>query len=486
MSENIEYKITWEDIERRAQQRPKIALAVDDEADQRELVSTALQEMDTFFGNDAYFAVLTQFGIGVMAEQTPNDLGIFVASTHEAGLHAALTFAEAGAAPTILAYDINIMGDRKMNGVEAALDVVALSGGKAPVVFFTAYNAAEYSGFKNTESGDGIYYIVQKSEGTERLKIVIREAQYCADVRVVLDEVRIEKEHYLARLTKEVEEALKTALTAENDVDMISRDLEAICDRMGDYETFAANKIHDYMHDALAIVETVKTSSTVHPLGEVAVEQTTIDQKIEAKRQGITAIKDALEAQQYDRVAGLVERLSERATADTWFYEMLKPDWGKEQGTVIVLGDYVLERLEERVPGGVVIKRGESNIEDLGYRETQVEQVIRGVQMLLVAGERALREVGLKGANEDVEVTVDAMSTDDNLSLTLRYNIRRTASDTKGMRNELEAQLGFNTLGQRLLEMAYVAEAVKPRIEATYNPNSLSIKVELSEGPLMR
>jgi hypothetical protein len=106
--------------------------------------------------------------------------------------------------------------------------------------------------------------------------------------------------------------------------------------------------------------------------------------------------------------------------------------------------------------------------------------------MLLVAGERALREVGLKGANEDVEVTVDAMSTDDNLSLTLRYNIRRTASDTKGMRNELEAQLGFNTLGQRLLEMAYVAEAVKPRIEATYNPNSLSIKVELSEGPLMR
>src|SRR3989338_557138 len=443
MSENIEYIVTWADVERRAQERPKIVLAVDDEPDQRDLVSSALQEMDTFWGSEAYFNALTQFEIGIMAEQTPTELAIFVASTHEAGLHAALRLTEAGAAPTILAYDINIMGDNKMNGIEAALDVVALTGGNAPVVFVTAYDAKDFSGFKNAGNSTGAFYIVQKSEGSEKVKTVVREAQYCADVRVVLNEIKEEKERYLARLTTEVGIALQTAIKGKSnaEIDMIGRDLEAICDKAGTYQTFRPVQIYESMQETLDVLDRVKISSSVHPLGNTDEEQNGIDQQIMALKDRIHQVKTALETHQYHIIPTLVENVIGRASADASFYDMMRSDWGNEKGNIMVMGGYVLERVAEKAPGGVAVREGDSNIAEMSYSQKQVERVVTGLQMLLVAGERALREVGAKDAGEDVDVTVDVTSTDNKLYVVLNYNLSRIVTDTAAMKRELEDQL---------------------------------------------
>ena len=484
MTETLEYKISWNDIVGRAQERAKIALAVDDEADQRDLVSSALAEMDTFFGNDQYASTVTTFDLGIMAEQTPVELGVFVASTHEAGLHAAMKFAEAGAAPTLLVYDINIMGSNNpMNGIEAALDVVALTGGTAPVVFFTAYNPRDFAGFESAGKSTGVFYVVQKGEGTERLKEVVREAQYCADIKAVLAEVRAEKELYLAKL-RQVGEEMNAQLQGKAPEDA-AEELRRICDRVGVYDTFLATDMRDYMTETLTVLEGVEMSSDTDQLGNVDVEHSGIDQKISEVQRTIGIIREVLDSGAYERIENLVGYLTESASdSGCAFYDMMQPDW-ETNGKAMVTGAYVFEELESRTPGGISIRKGEYGIERTSYDSTAIEHVLRGVQMLIVAGERALRQAEVKSASEERVVTIDAFETREDLHLRLYFEGDGTRAQE--VRREMEEQIAYKELAPKLFRMPYGIEGIKPVIEAACGTSEygLIIRVQLRQKELV-
>ncbi len=485
MTQTLEYRITWNDVEKRAQERPKIALVVDDEADQRGLISNALSEMDTFFGNESYSNTITTFELGIMAEETVLENAIFVAGTHEAGLHAAMKFAEAGAAPTLLVYDINIMGNSNpMNGLEAALDVVALTGGTAPVVFFTAYDAKDFAGFESAGNGNGVFYLVQKAEGTEILKQVVREAQYYADVVAVLGQVKKEKEVYLALIKREVAEALQSAIKGK-DIELIAGDLRVICSKIGMYSTFNADSIYEEMRGALAVVETVEMSSNNHLLTDVITEQSAIDKKIKGVCNGIKDVEVALETQKYGLVQSLVERVVSGAQDDDNFYDLMDPNWGTD-GKITVLGRYVLEEVIRRAPGGVNIKEGTYNIGAMSYNMKPIEQVIRGLQMLIVAGERALREAGAKTADQNIQVDVEAYELKGN-RLSFSLSFEGNGKTAQAVKREFEAQVGYKELAPKLFRMPYQGTDFVPQIEPTYHGTSTSliIKVELDQAKLV-